>query len=376
MSGLKIKENPNLSTEKKPTILIVRKLGKSEENRHKIIKREINNYFLFPEKYFEFNTPITVGKKIKFRPYVEHKTNSPKSNKQRKSLLLNNTNSIVSRNKQSIDQNQENKYELIDNEKLKKIFNSFRSLSKNIKKENNNKFLPTELKKCLYSQNKKLSNKKAQEEETNKLAKYLSLKSKRKENSLLLNNLEIFRYNKEIINEIEENKPIEEKYGNFKWNISLRRPERFQGTRNSYINLKNDYDPYWSIVIEKIPKIKEFTVKPLNSISCEKNELKKLNKKYDMFYNTIENLENLEIEGKNLFNLEYNREMGSKNKKILHKVFVENGRSISNSEINHLYGNETFYKNYKNFKLNLKDCLKTCKNKKNLYLSTYHMEYK
>jgi hypothetical protein len=51
--------------------------------------------------------------------------------------------------------------------------------------------------------------------------------------------------------------------------------------------------------------------------------------------------------GKNLYNLEYKRELiDSKSKKIWHKVFVENGKTISLAEVNKIYGNETFYKNY------------------------------
>ena len=48
-------------------------------------------------------------------------------------------------------------------------------------------------------------------------------------------------------------------------------------------------------------------------------------------------------------------------KKILHKVFVENGKAISTTEINNLYGYDTFYKNYngcateKNIRMNKND---------------------
>ena len=58
-------------------------------------------------------------------------------------------------------------------------------------------------------------------------------------------------------------------------------------------------------------------------------------------------MEDLSVEGKNLYNLEYKREIiDSKNNKILHKVFVENGKAISLTDINNLYGNNTFYKDY------------------------------
>jgi hypothetical protein len=62
--------------------------------------------------------------------------------------------------------------------------------------------------------------------------------------------------------------------------------------------------------------------------------------------NSIRNLDNIDIKGKNLFNLEYNREMSSKRKKILHKAFVENGKIVLNTDINNVFGKETFYKDY------------------------------
>ena len=83
------------------------------------------------------------------------------------------------------------------------------------------------------------------------------------------------------------------------------------------------------------------------------NEIKKTNQninngnKNNHYFKTVENLEDLSIEGKNLFNVEYKREIiDSKNKKIWHKVFLENGKTISFNDVNKLYGNETFYKNY------------------------------
>ena len=38
--------------------------------------------------------------------------------------------------------------------------------------------------------------------------------------------------------------------------------------------------------------------------------------------------------------------MGSQRKKVLHKVFIDNGRIILNTEINNVFGKQTFYKNY------------------------------
>ena len=44
-------------------ILSVRKMNMEEKN-NKDINKEINDYFLTPEKYFQKNSPVTIGKKI------------------------------------------------------------------------------------------------------------------------------------------------------------------------------------------------------------------------------------------------------------------------------------------------------------------------
>ena len=54
----------------------------------------------------------------------------------------------------------------------------------------------------------------------------------------------------------------------------------------------------------------------------------------------------MSIKGKKLLDVEYEREMNSDSKKILHKVFVDNGEIISRNEVNRVYGDKTFYKNY------------------------------
>ena len=85
-------------------------------------------------------------------------------------------------------------------------------------------------------------------------------------------------------------------------------------------------------------RMKSMNLKKNNKINYGNN---------NQYFKTVENLEDLSIEGKNLYDIEYKREIiDSKSKKILHKVFVENGKAISTTEINNLYGYDTFYKNY------------------------------
>ena len=65
------------------------------------------------------------------------------------------------------------------------------------------------------------------------------------------------------------------------------------------------------------------------------NFLKKAKSYSELDCNKINNLKDLDkicVKGENLFDIEYNREMSSKKKKILHKAFVENGKVLLNTE--------------------------------------------
>ena len=93
----------------------------------------------------------------------------------------------------------------------------------------------------------------------------------------------------------------------------------------------NDRDPLWGLLVERNPNYKELAVKPgynLNQkefVKFEKNENIQKNKDH---LNTVKNLDGLNVNGSNLLDLEYKREMSTKGRKVLHKVFVENGKTI------------------------------------------------
>ena len=386
-------------------ILSVRKMNRDEKN-NKDINKEINDYFFSPDKYFQKNSNVTVGKKIYIFDLNDPKLRRNKKLKSEKKIakgLFNNFSNTsnfmtLDRNENALltgsnlnNKGKENayldlnsKFELIDNNRLKMIFNSYKiksqkdislhdksglSLNVTFNKQKNNKDniidryinscssidnMPKDIRQCLLLQNKKLNLQKLSEKNNVRISRYLSKKTNKPQNNLLINRVDSFRFKKEVINEMEFNKPIEEQYGKNNWNISLRRPDHFKGVRDSYINLKGEgHMPFWSVVIERSPKQKELSIKPgcsLNSI--EINEFKKqksLNKSgiKSQYFRNVENLEDLSIGGKNLYDVEYKREIiDSNEKKILHKVFVENGKAISSLDINKLYGNDTFYKDY------------------------------
>ena len=145
---------------------------------------------------------------------------------------------------------------------------------------------------------------------------------------------------------------MDEKYGIYKWNISLRRPKYFEGMRNTYINLTRDQNPFWGIVVEKYPKIKEIKMRP-GTLDKNKNFFEKFKKSHSPLinykdYKNLENLDTLSVKGENLFNIEYNREINNnRSKKKLYKAFVDKGgKVILKTEINNIFGEKTFYENY------------------------------
>ena len=296
-------------------------------------------------------------------------------------------------NKSKAELNQ--KFEIINNERLKLLFDSYKKVDNNLNMDssveksqsltsdrrsflygsnfeyktklnekktinesnkNTEEKIPKDLKNGLNIQTKKLFLLKNSELKNKKFSKYLSKKANKSPDCLLLNRIDSFRYKKEMIKEIEYNKSTDEQLGKYKWNVSLRRPEHFRGKRETFVNLKGErFNPFWSLIIEKYPRQKNLCLKPdyvlsegeINELKKKDNYLNQNSEKSNQYLKTLENIDDLIVKGKNLYNLEYKREIiDSKNNKILHKVFMENGKVISLAEVNKIYKNDIFYKDY------------------------------
>lgn len=406
-------ENP-LNTKFNNKILMVRKINNEEKNNTEINK-EINEFFGCPDKYFQKNSPVTIGKKIVLYDMNDNRIRRTKKLKttERKNghNLFNHFAGISStfRNKNGTNllfnndkgnTNLESKFEVIDNDKLKFIFDSYKIINhqpaldnlseksqsitsenplmqnyyyeqrRNIFGQNKKNFnmnkqqeeepIPENIKESLNLQTRKLNLMKSSELKNLQMSKYLSRKANKPQNNLLLNRIDTFRFKKEVIKEIEYNKPVEEEqYWKYQWNMSLRRPKYFRGATKSFVNLSEEkYLPFWSLIIEKSPKIKNLSIKPdyvlsegeIHEFQKQTNNLRRINiedNNNNPYFQTVENLDKLIIKGRNLYNLEYKREiLDNKNNKIWHKVFMENGKTTSLADINKVYGHETFYKNY------------------------------
>ena len=384
--NLKQLETPKYN--KHPHSLLLRKLSSSTTNKN-VIKSEISEYFNSPDKFFNPNSNIVINRKINLKKIIHIEENKPsahktfgrrdsfRSNKNNTSKLsyLKEKNSIYNKfsSDDKDDHSQGKNFELIDKERLRSIFISFKNASKNIIKKNKNtsineektnskidlekkdkkeENIPKQLSLDLGIQKRHLLKKKNLDKKSHETSKYLSLKLHKNENDLLFNSVHLYLFKKEILGK-EDTKEFD-KVNNqsclFKWTSSLRRPKNFYGKRESYINVGGENNPLWSIVVEKYPITKEVSVqsgynldnKDFKDFIRKRNNDSKSNEKIKK----VEDLDEIGIDGKSLYDLEYNREMSGNKRKILHNVFIENGKAILYRDVNKIFGHETIYKNY------------------------------
>ena len=365
--------------------LMIRRMEKDEKNK-KYIQTEIDDYFNSPDKYFDKNSPVSVNQKIDIKDIklfkkepIRHPT-SKKSNKN-----ISNLSSFISRKKTNIPtllmqssgnngnniQEQLPKYEIIDNVKLKNIFESYKEQNnhKSFMKENNEskiKKFPLDLSKSLSVQNNRLKSNRNDIKSLRQMSGILSKKLNKDQKDLLINSSDSYRYKRELINNIQS-KVFSEIYPRYYWKMNLRRENELK-RKDIFVNIKNIYDPFWSVIVDNPFNKKEVTFK--SGINLNSKELKDFKKNkylvdnYSKKIHNLERLENMNVTGKKLFDIEFNREMSSRRRKILHRVFVENGKEILDTDINDVFGEETIYKNYN------KDNVRYKKgNKSNSYMS-------
>ena len=371
-SPTKSEKMSNFHKNKNPRSLFIRRINEEEKYKN-YIQTEIDEYFNSPDKYFEKNSPISVNKifnlkdiNIFNKPQVRHITNK-KSNKNfpnfsnlspKKKTQTNVSSIIGTQHPGTINTTniieQLPKYEIIDNEKLKYIFESFndKENKKSFIKENHLnlkiKNFPLDLSKSLSVQKRRLKTSRNEVKNNRRMSGFLSQRSKKSEKDLLINSHDSYLYKRELINNIH-NKEFSEIYPRYYWKMNLRR-DKNEKRKDMYVNIKNNYDPFWSVVIDNTQNKKEVKFKTgLDLYSKELKDFKKnkyLIENYSRKISNLERLGNLKIEGKNLYDVEYNREMSSKRRKILHRVFVENGKEVMDTDINYVFGEETLYKNY------------------------------
>ena len=347
------------SPDKKKKTFFIRKFNEKELSNENISK-EFNNYFFNPDSYFSKNSPFRIGKKTDISEIsIEIKNTNKKITMLRRNML--NT-SNISRKKSTITKLSKDlynnniidnsKFEIIDNKKLDDMFNSYKKLINfNNKKYSTYKLnhrLPISISLSLDNQEKNLLSQKNNNKKNDKILNYLSNKIHENKDDLLMNKIDSFLYKKEFLNKRDNNLYSSAVNDRFKWTTSLRNPSKFKGIRKTLVNINTDKYPFWGLFVEKSPNMRQTSVRPgINLNNRNLQNFIKMAKSVDgINEKKLKNLDEINVKGENLLNLEYNREMSSKRKKILHKAFLVNGKVVINTEINNAFGKETFYKNY------------------------------
>ena len=380
-------------------------LNRTNFDQNKDLKQKENYLFNDPNTYLklpnETNFKYMVGKNPKgpqldmddkiipytlvgppkfFRNKQKEYFNNSKSSKMSFCSRVNNTK--ISNNKN----NNNNNYNLLNDEQIKEIFSRF----KNVMNENNNmnhrkklmtqidcpkvmdQFIrdPLELQEKTLKKNMEYNNSIKTIEESIQRKMFLKMKNKPKSFSntynnssnsskdinfnnlsdLVMNSGDEYRLKNEIKNDIEKNKY--EKFVlpnvNQNWQMSLRRPQNFTGTRNEYLNIgsSNNY-PVWCIATEKNPDYSERILNPkkdinLSTFADKTSSLDKVSNNNKKNYTTTDNsLKNnirrnntsdfLEIQGTKLIDFEednYKKLKGKKKKLLNFKYDAESTKDI------------------------------------------------
>ena len=194
-------------------------------------------------------------------------------------------------------------------------------------------------------------------------------------NDLLINKSKNFDKKNEEISIIDKNITNNYRYKSNLWNITLRNiPINGKYENNGYLNIGDKYHPIYTIF--EINKSIEYFNNPRHEKNkTEENNKKRINKLYSTLnennynlklkYNlqSLNNIQNLEINGKNLLDVEDKRESEIKGKKIIYNkhdleylIYKQKNRNTNEKEINEkeikytlddIYEEKIFAKNYK-----------------------------
>ena len=350
-------------------------LHKINLSNHKNYEKEIRNQFENIENYFDTSNKIIIGKKINFSSLNEIPEAGGRGGGFRRTMKMKKTMKSEDLNCGSPNGNQKTPYEILDVNSINHYFEQIKQLSiKNNNQKSLNKslkYLPTNIQKKLRYQQSSLNNKKNNDNHVRSLSNYLISKTKKDQKQLLLNTINEFQIKRGIIKTIDNSVPFDKKYGVYNWNVSLRRPKNFVGTRTSMINIGTNSNPFWAIIREKNPSENEFVVKTEgNSYKNNIQKYKKLRLSTDSnnkmitgdqltvnnyYYNTVatssineqkkidilNDINTLSLSGKNLLNLEYDSALNMKGKILLKKKDVSNSNNNVTQLLHEKYYHET-----------------------------------
>ena len=262
------------------------------------------------------------------------------------------------------------KKNIVDNTDLKKHFNNIRQRINDYKtkKHNIKKFyteMPPNIRKSLYKQEKLF--KKIMKEKTMLKVNEENIKIKTKKldiKDLLINKSSLYNQKNLELSILDKNLNKENKYRDNLWNITLR--NNYQNGKYEtlgYYNVGNIFEPRYTF-FNMNKNLEYFSAPKKKDSNDSENDQKVLNKKSlslnidDNLYNiktrqnlqVLNSIQNLEISGKNLLDIEEARERKIKGNKILHKneylEYLFNKKINKGKSPDSLYEKKIFATNY------------------------------
>ena len=342
-------------------------LGKIITNNNRKVLIDKNNK-ISPYSYSGFNT-INNTRKQTLRQSKIKSSNSLTTSRIEKQKLS---------NKELLNTNN---HHSIDNKSLKNYYNEIRqriSQEKNYKKDKYKLLteVPFPIRKSLIDQEnifrKIIKEKKIENSIQEKLVKKSNKENNR---DLLINKNENFDKKNQELSIIDKNLTIDNKYRDNLWNITLRNlPIKGKYEKVGYMNVGNNYEPRYTFF--NINKTNEYFNNPRydRNKSQDYNKYKNKNDFYSTLnednynlktrqkLNILEKIKDLEINGKNLLDVEDKRETEIRGKKIIYKkedldylLFKKKEKSKNNIDkekemkliLDNIYEEKTFYRNYK-----------------------------
>ena len=169
-----------------------------------------------------------------------------------------------------------------------------------------------------------------------RISKNVSKQSNRKENELLMNRIEEHRIRRQMLDVIDHEKPISEKFGNNYWMFSLRRPKYLDSVRVNYVNIGSKEKEIWKSVVDYPYQNVEILQNPESVVQDKFGTMIKI-----PYYNeevkrckckmpNMKEINELKVEGKNLVEEEFklfNDHINSSNSKHVHsnqlRLFID-----------------------------------------------------
>jgi hypothetical protein len=304
------------------------------------VAKEINNYFDSADEYLDVKDNIIVGKLVKGPRYDNNRKPLPFSfvgNKQLfeyKAFNRRITNSIIDnlipketarqparRRTTGKGNDHLNNIYIYDDLKIKNIFDDAK---KRIEKNKTNpeisgKFLLTREK--FMKQEKILDTLEDEKMRTTTFSKFMADRTHRTEENLLFNKTDAFRKKRNVLEIIENEKNLFDKFGNNNWLVDVRRPTNLSRVRTAYVNIcphrnKNRFQtildfPKKDVEIILSPDSKDNKDIKIKSYINSKNVTNSIKR--------IKNMANLSIEGKSVLEEEMKRAKVIPGRKIIFK---------------------------------------------------------